>query len=163
MSQIYKAVSSTNLPSNVPTIFHTVNGNATPVANTITFTGIGGAFSASGSTVTFTVTSTGFTWNDVSGAFVSAPNNGYFVFNMSTTTLPVGAQGNTIEFIVDTALSSALVITAGAGQKIRIGTSVSSVNGTATSNALGSTVELIFRASDSTWIAGDNNGTWSLV
>ncbi len=104
-----------------------------------------------------------FAWTDVSGAFVSAPSNGYFVIAAATTTLPVGAQGNTIEYILDTNAPNAFVMTAGPGQTIRIGTSISSVNGTATSNGIGSTVELIFRAADSTWIAGDNNGSWTLA
>jgi hypothetical protein len=161
MSQIYKAVSSTNLPSNVPTTFQTDSGNATPAANIIIFHGVGGTFSGTGNTVTFTVNAEGISWVDESGAFVSAANGAYFISGAATTTLPVGSQSSTINYSVDT--TSQLVISAGTGQKIRIGSSISSTGGSATSNAQGSSLRLVFRAADSTWISISNNGTWTLV
>ncbi len=134
---------------------------------TIATTGLltGGGTVALGGTITLNVPSGGFAWSDVSGAFVSAKGNGYFITAAATTTLPAAVQGDTLEYILDTSTNNAFVLTAGAGQKIRIGSSISSVGGTATSNGngLGTTVELIFRASDSTWISGDTNGSWTLA
>ena len=136
--------------------------NATGIF-TLTTSGIatGGGTVALGGTVNVNVPAGGFPWTDVSGAFVSVVGNGYFITGASTTTLPAAIQGDTIEYILDTA--SALVITAGAGQKIRISSTISSVGGTASSTSIGCTVELIFRASDQTYISGDNNGSWVLA
>jgi len=135
---------------------------------TLTTSGIatGGGLVALGGTVNVNVPSSGFTTSDVSGAFTSAANNRYFIIAGATTTLPTDASstnGDTIEYILDTNTPNALVITAAAGQSIRIGTNVSSVGGTATSNGIGSTVELIYRKASLTWISGDNNGSWSLA
>lgn len=127
---------------------------------TLTTSGIatGGGTVALGGTVNVNVPAGGFPWSDQSGSFVSAKSNGYFISAAATTTLPIAIQGDTIEYILDT--SSSLVITANAGQSIRIGSSVSSVGGTVTSTSIGCSVELIYRASSSTWIAGDNNGSF---
>jgi len=122
----------------------------------------GGGTVALGGTLNLNVPSGGFTWNDVSGAFVSTKSNGYFITAAASTTLPAGAQGDTIEYILDTSGGN-LVVTANAGQTIRIGSQVSSIGGTITSTSIGSTVELIFRASDSVWISGDNNGSWNFT
>jgi hypothetical protein len=103
----------------------------------------------------------GLTWVDVSGSFTPQRGFGYFITGMAEGTMPPGNQGDTIEFIIDTGLSSALTLTAGSGQIIRIGTAVTSSGGTLTSTAQGSTVELIFREAENAWIAGDNNGSWS--
>jgi hypothetical protein len=157
---------------------NSVTGNngvtASTVAGAVTVSGVNATTStvgvASFNPGEFTVTAGGqvsilnaggFIWSDVSGAFVSAPTNGYFVMGAATTTLPVGVNGNTLEFILD--VSATLVITAGAGQTIRIGSSVSSTNGTAKNSTIGSTVELIFRGTNSQWCAGDNNGSWTLA
>ncbi len=64
MSQIYKTLASGPTPPDIPTTFHTPNGDAVPAANVITFTtssvvtnfDSGFTNSATGSTVTYTVT-----------------------------------------------------------------------------------------------------------
>lgn len=104
----------------------------------------------------------GFVWNDEATSFNALASNGYFVTATATATLPASpAQGDTIEFIVDT--NSVLTLQANTGQKIRIANALSSIAGTATSTADGSTAELIYRAADSVWISGDNNGSWLLM
>jgi hypothetical protein len=103
------------------------------------------------------------TWSDQSANFPAVANNGYFATAAITATLPAGAlQGNTISFAVDT--TSALTITANAGQFIRIGTVVSAAAGTAVSTARGDSVTLVFRASDTTWISvGGPQGVWTVT
>ncbi len=56
MSQFY--VTAPGGTPAIPTTFQTDSGNATPAANIIIFHGVGGTFSGSGNTVTFTVTGT---------------------------------------------------------------------------------------------------------
>lgn len=105
----------------------------------------------------------GITWSDVSGAFSPLPENGYFITGTATGTLPaVPAQGDTIKFYVDHATED-LTIDAPGTQLIRIGTAVSSAGGTAVSSAQGDSVELVYRASDTTWHAFNGaQGTWAL-
>lgn len=102
--------------------------------------------------VTFIGSTGGITWNDVSGAFSPVKNNGYFITNTATGTLPASpSQGDTIKFFVDT--SAILTIQANTGQIIRLGNVVSSSAGTMTSTLQGDSVELTYRASDTCWCA----------
>jgi len=141
---------------------------ATAIASTdITKTGIA-AFNSSQFTVDtngfVTVNNGGFTWNDVSGAFSPLKNNGYFVTGTATGTLPASpSQGDTIKFLVDHA-SQVLTIQANTGQRIRIGSIQSSAAGTAVSTLQGDSVDITYRASDTTWMAiGGSQGTWTLA
>ena len=111
-----------------------------------------------------TLSGGGFTWNDVSGAFSPLKNNGYFVTATATGTLPAApAQGDTIKFLVDHA-TQVLTIDAPGTQLIRIGTLVSSAGGTAVSTLQGDSVELVYRASNTTWEAvGGHEGTWVMA
>ena len=103
-----------------------------------------------------------FKWQDVSGAFISNKNNGYFITTTASSTLPAGAsEGDTIAYALDTA--NALTLTASAGQKIRLGSSISSTAGTATSIATGDSLTLVFKASDQVWIATSIIGNWTLA
>lgn len=106
----------------------------------------------------------GFTWTDVSGAFSPLKNNGYFITGTATGTLPAApAQGDTIKFFVDHATQD-LTIDAPGTQLIRIGTLVSSAGGTAVSTAIGDSVELVYRSSNTTWEAVCGfSGTWTLA
>jgi hypothetical protein len=108
-----------------------------------------------------TLSTGGFTWNDVSGAFSPLKNNGYFITGTATGTLPaVPAQGDIIKFFVDHA-TQVLTIDAPGTQIIRLGTLVSSAGGTAVSTAHGDSVELVYRASDTCWCAiAGFTGTW---
>ena len=104
-----------------------------------------------------------FSWHDVSGAFLSSKNNGYFVTATASSTLPAAAsQGDTIKYFVDT--TQILTLTASGGQIIRMGNVVSSSGGTAVNTLRGDSVEFVFRASDQCWCAiAGYTGTWVLA
>ncbi len=154
----------------------TLTGNnstvhVTPTANNINIVGTG-AVTVTGdipsSTLTISVSDLGLTWTDESLSFNAAASNGYFILSAITATLPaVAAQGDTVEFIVDA--NQLFTIQANAGQRIRIGSAISSVAGTAMTNTdplnlvPGSSVTLIYRATSQVWISGDNNGSWVLA
>lgn len=103
-----------------------------------------------------------FKWQDVSGAFISNRNNGYFITATASSTLPAGSsEGDTIAYALDT--TQILTFTASGGQTIRIGNAVSSVAGTATSTLRGDSLTLVFRSADQSWIATSSIGTWVLA
>ena len=104
-----------------------------------------------------------FIWQDVSGAFISKRNNGYFITATASSTLPAGAsEGDTILYALDT--TQILTLTANAGQTIRIGNNVSSSGGTAVSTLRGDSLSLVFRSVSQSWIAVPAPvGTWTLA
>lgn len=108
--------------------------------------------------------STAFVWNDVSGAFSPLTQNGYFITGTATGTLPASpVQGDTIKFFVDHA-SQVLTIKAAGTQLIRLGSLVSSAGGTAVSTLQGDSVELVYRAANTTWEAVCGfSGTWVMA
>lgn len=99
------------------------------------------------------ITGGGFKWTDVSGAFSPLKDNGYFITGTATGTLPASpVQGDTIKFFVDHA-SQVLTIKAPGTQLIRLGSLVSSAGGTAISTLQGDSIELVYRAANTTWEA----------
>lgn len=105
----------------------------------------------------------GLTWSDKSTTFSVASFNGYFVTGSATATLPASpSQGDPVSFISD-AGSITLTVTGNTGQTIRIGSAVSASAGTAVSTIRGDAVTLIYRASDTSWIAQSSVGTWSVT
>lgn len=102
------------------------------------------------------------TWVDNNTAITAAINTGYFITGACTVTLPLTvSQGNAIAFIVDT--TSALTIKAGTGQIIRLGTTPTAATGTAVNTAIGDSITLIYRDSDTTWLALSSIGLWNLT
>src|SRR5580692_2055097 len=98
------------------------------------------------------LTSSGFTWSETSGAFNAAKNNGYFITAAATATLPASlAEGDTIDFSVDTA--SNLTITANTGQTIRLGTTVTAAAGTAVNTQRGDAIQLVYKSTGTVWMA----------
>ena len=133
--------------------------NISPGTTGQVLTSAGAASNPSYQTLPFTQ----MPWSDKSTSFAAAAGNGYFVTATSTATLPASpSQGNIISFTYDSA-SGALTITGNTGQIIRIGNAVSATAGTAASNKQGDSVTLVYRASDSAWIAADVVGTWTVT
>lgn len=101
-------------------------------------------------------------FTDVSGVQSASRNQGYYATAATTFTLDsLALQGDLVIIYADTA--AALVVTANAGQQIRLGTSLSAVAGTATSTAIGDSLTLRFRASNSHWECVSSFGNWTVV
>ena len=163
MSQFYIGTTAGSLPPSVPLQFTTDSGIAIPAANNVNvFGGIGANTSATGSTITITVQNDGFTWSEQNTNFNASVQNGYYCNAALIASLPATGSlviGNTIIIYVDT--SSTVTIQANTGQFIQVGNTLSSSGGTASSNTQGSTLELNFKPSDSTWHTIASLGSWS--
>lgn len=165
MSQIIKNLASGPVPPSVATSYVTDSGTAVPAANILNVLGgTGTTTSGSGNTITVTVQNDGFTWSEKAISFAASIQNGYFCNAGLTVTLPASgglAIGNSIIIFVDTA--SPVIIQAGTGEMIQISSTISAAGGTATSNTQGSTVELVYKPSDSTWHSISSLGSWTVV
>ena len=164
MSQIIKNLADGPVPPSVPTSFVTDSGTAVPALNILNVLGgTGTTTSGAGNTITVTVKNEGFTWSEQNVSFAAAVQNGYFCNAALTVTLPTAGLvvGSTIIVFVDTA--SGVILQAGAGEMIQIGSAISSVGGTATSNKLGDELELVYKPSDTTWHAIPSGGSWVLA
>ncbi len=75
-------------------------------------------------------------------------------------TLPAAAAGYKVTFVVQAAF--ALVITAGAGDTIRIGGAVSAAAGTATSADVGSSITLV-AINATEWVSLGREGNWAIA
>lgn len=101
-------------------------------------------------------------WSSKSGNFNVATNNGYICTAALTASLPLSPNnGDIFSLVVDT--TGSVVIQANLLQFIRIGSSISSVAGTATSTARGNAVTLVYNSADLTWIALSSITTWTLA
>lgn len=139
-------------------------GLVTPLAITINTAGIitGGGTVNLGGSITLSASGAIFPWSDKAASFNALSNNGYFVTGVATATLPaVPAEGDTIDFIVDTA--SLLTIQANTGQKIRLATKLSAAAGTAINTQQGDAIELVYRLTTTTWLAQNANGGWNIT
>lgn len=112
--------------------------------------------------ITLDVTGAGFQWIDQGTSTTAVKETGYFVTAAITMTLPTTpAQGDTIQFSLQTA--SQLTIQASAGQTIRLGNTVGAAAGTAKSNAIGDTIELVYRSANTQWVGVDSTGNWTIA
>lgn len=101
-------------------------------------------------------------FTDVSGVVSALVGNGYYATAATTFTLDAAAvQGDLVIIYADTA--AAVVVTANAGQQIRVGNQISAVAGTATSSAIGDSLTLRFRAATSVWETVSSMGNWTIV
>jgi len=137
---------------------------ADPVAATLT---AGSNVTITNGAGTITIASSGgggggLTWNDESTSFSAAATNGYFVTGTASATLPASpSQGNTIAFATDA--TNILTITANTGQTIRVGNNVSASAGTCANTLRGDSITLVYRSSDTTWLATSVIGEWQLT
>ena len=165
MSQYYKDLTSSGTGV-VTKLTGNSGGAVSPTAGNINVIGTG-SITVTGnpgtSTLTIAVAGEGFAWSPQSGPFTSNSNNGYVITAAASTTLPGSpSNGDSIAFILNTA--SALVVTANSGQVIRIGANASSTAGTATSTAIGDSIELVYSSTGTTWFSlGGPQGTWNLA
>lgn len=135
------------------------SAGADPVLATLT-AGTGISITNGAGSITIAATGSEMTWTDEGTSFNAVAGNGYFITATATATLPASpSQGNVIAFAVDAAATT-LTITANTGQVIRIGAAVSAAAGTAANNARGDSVTLVYRSSDTAWIATSVIGTW---
>lgn len=162
MSQYHIPVNG-SVPANVPITFQTDAGNAASAANVIIIAGAGAtSTSGAGNTVTITSTANITPWTDQNANFTAAVNNAYFCTAALTATLPAApTQGQIV--LIETTTASNVVVTANAGQTIRMGSGASSVAGTATSSAIGNSVYLVYRAVSASWYSISTEGTWLLA
>jgi hypothetical protein len=88
-------------------------------------------------------------------------DTGYFATGAGVYTLPEGVNdGDTIS-IVDF-IGGGVIITAQNGDAIRLGSSASAANGTATSTDLGDSLKLVFRLTGQVWVAIQSVGNWNI-
>lgn len=100
-------------------------------------------------------------FRSMSGIFTAQKGYGYIITSTSTVNLPTSpSTGDTIFIVCDT--SSNVVVTAYSGQVISIQSVISNYQGTATSAARGNALTLVYNSSDTSWIAIDKVGVWTL-
>lgn len=138
-------------------------GNVSPGTSTYVLTSNGASANPSYQALPFTQ----MPWTDETGtSFAVIVGNGYFFAGSSgcTTALPASpSQGNSVSFAVDTS-SAQLTLTANTGQTIRVGKAISASAGTAKNNFQGDALTLVYRASDTCWVAIPGTmGTWTVT
>lgn len=149
----------TSIATNGQLIIGSTSG--APAAATLT-AGTGISITNGSNSITIASTGSPMAWTDEATSFSAVAGNGYFITGTATATLPASpSQGNVIAFSVDAA--NILTIQANTGQVIRIGSGVSASAGTAANNARGDSVTLVYRSSDSAWIASSVIGTWTIT
>lgn len=161
MSQSGRSSSfSSSVPSDVATSFQTDSGTAVASSNVIIFHGVGGSFSGSGNTVTFTTASSGTPWTTENSDFAAVSNNGYFCSASLTATLPASpSQGDTISIAVAT--SGIVTVQANTGQTIQLGSSVSSTAGTMANTFTGDCLTLVYYSTLVRWFSTSSQGNWT--
>ena len=161
-------------PGEIPIDFVTDSGTAVAIANVIEILGGSGATtSASGNVITINVSTSGFTWNEVTSVSPPNPiqiiaNNGYICAGTSMVTflLPLApALGDS--FIILSA-SSLWQVTQNGSQAVTIGpySTTAGPTGKTTANTLGDKVEFTYIgifAGAATFIASPPQGTLTLT
>ena len=165
MSQIYKSSAAGPVPPSVATSYVTDNGVAVPAANILNVLGgVGASTSGAGNTITINVTSASYDWSEQNASFGALPQNAYFCNVALTVSLPPSGTlqiGDSIIIYVDTI--AGVTIQADVGESIQVGSNISALGGTASSNTRGAILELVFKPSDSTWHTISSMGVWTIV
>lgn len=102
------------------------------------------------------------TWVDEAISFLAVVGDNYFCTSTLTATLPSSpAQGDEFTFYATSA--GIVTLQAAATQVIQIGSSLSSVAGTATNTANGDNITLVYRAASRRWLEIASTGSWTLA
>ncbi len=142
--------------SGFTTTYNTDGGSASPSGGAINIFGTSGVYTtASGSTVTVAAPP----FQDAAGNFGSNPNLGTFSTGAVTAFLPTGASIGSENIYVATD-AGPMVVQASATDFIRIGTSLSVMNGTATNTNPGDSLTIRYDPASSTWYATSVVGAW---
>lgn len=140
-------IGSASGPPIAATLTAGTNVTITNAANSITIAASGGS---------------SFSWSDQGTNFSASSNNGYFCTAALTATLPASpSQGDTISIFCDT--GSTVTVTANTGQKIRLGSSLSALAGTAACAVQGNSLNLVYRSSSAIWNAYSSVGSWTIT
>lgn len=135
-------------------------GALSPTSNNWNILGLSGS-KTSGSGSTLTIKSPPF--SQVGASATSSLNTGEFDTAAVTRTLPASAglaDGDLFIYVCTT--SNALIIQSVTAQKIRIGATITSAAGSATSTAIGDSITLRFNATDGFFYAVSVIGSWTL-
>jgi hypothetical protein len=117
---------------------------------------------SSTNTATISASSSGITWTDKSSSFTASVDEAYFLNSALTLTLPASpTQGQFVYVVVTT--TGSFNVAANTGQKIAIGSAISSSGGNAANNAVGDSLELYYRAADAVWWSNSTSSTWTLT
>lgn len=165
----FDRVDITSVPPSVPTKFTADDGNfAVPALNNLNvFGGVGIDTyipTPGGDTIRIKVDDAGFVWEEKNTDFSIESQHAYFCNATLTASLPsTGSStiGDSVIIYVDT--TDIVTIQANTGQFIQISSNISASAGTATSNTQGAILELVFKASDSTWHTISSMGTWNVT
>jgi len=111
-------------------------------------------------TLTISSSSQNFSWTDVPSSATVSVDNGYFVNNGVTITLPGSpSQGNEIQIVCVTGI---ITIQANTGQYIQLSNVTSNITGTAVNTLSGDAIDLVYQNASSTWFARNFNGSWTV-
>ena len=136
----------------------------TPVLATLTSSGGTVGITNGAGSINLEVSAEGLSWSEVDGA-VGAPavEQGYsFITGAGSITLPTSpALGSTI--VIQCNVASAVTITAGGTNIIRLGATASSGGGTCTSTGIGNALTLTYSTTNTVWIARGVQGNWTLA
>lgn len=102
------------------------------------------------------------TWSDKATSFAAVSNNGYFCTATLTATLPASpTNGDEISIYVDA--SATITITANTGQTLHVGSVVSASAGTAVNTLAGDAMTLVYRSTNTQWVALNFVGNWTVT
>lgn len=157
-----------SVPS-VPLQFTTNAGIVVPAANNVNVLGgMGATTSGSGSTITITVSSAGFTWNVVTSA--TNPNalvaeNGYIPKGAGAVTFVLPATAAVGDSFFIAGYGNLFTVTQNAGQSIRFGsqTTTVGVGGSLTATMVSDTVELLCVTANTEFKVIDSIGNLTVI
>lgn len=147
-------------------MFITNSGTAIPIANELEILGAG-AVQTSGATNVVTITVSGITaWVTIVASQTLAIDMGYICSGGGTLSLllpPVSNLGDIIEITLDG--SAGFTVTQGAGQSIKVGSSVTTTGagGSISSTQQGDTLRMVCKTANLRWIVLSTMGNPTIV